>query len=76
MPVVQFNIKFSDAERELLRKRARAEKMGEADYLRLCMIMDSVMSGDVDALKIVGGKLREKAAEGIRKYMRQGVLTL
>jgi hypothetical protein len=76
MPVVAFNIKFSEAERALLAKRAKAEHMTEADYLRMCMIMDSVVSGDVDALKLIGTKLRDTVAEGVRKYTRRGVLAL
>jgi hypothetical protein len=69
MPVIGFNIKFSEAERALLAKRAKKEEMTEADYLRLCMLMDAMMAGDPAAVKIFGGKLREKFLARVQRWM-------
>lgn len=71
-----FRIRFSAAERALLKKRAAKEKMTEADHLRACMVMDAVTAADVDALKIAGTYLAELLSERIKKLTRQGVLTL
>lgn len=65
MPICQLAIKFTEDERALLRKRAAKEKMTEADYLRVCMIMDSVMDGDPLAFKITGRNLREKVGRRV-----------
>ena len=57
MPRVMVNFKFTDDERALLTKGAKANDLSEADYLRVCMVMDRVMSGDALAIKIAGGAL-------------------
>ncbi len=67
MPVEVFGIKFTEEERALLRKRAKIEKLSEADYLRVCMIVDAVMAGDRDAIKITAGRLREKFLARVRR---------
>ena len=72
----QYNIRLTAEEKALLEKRAKKEKMTESDYLRVCMVMDSVISGDTDALKIVGQTLSDKLAERVRALMRQGALQL
>ncbi|MFB3924405.1 MAG: hypothetical protein ACE145_22005 [Terriglobia bacterium] len=72
----QYNIRLTAEEKTLLERRAKKEKMTESDYLRVCMVMDSVISGDVDALKIVGQSLSEKLADRVRALVRQGSLHL
>jgi len=67
MAVEVFAIKFTEEERALLRKRARIEKMSEADYLRVCMIVDAMLAGDRDAIKITAGRLREKFVARVRR---------
>jgi hypothetical protein len=67
MPVEVLAIKFTEEERALLRRRAKKEKLSEADYLRVCMIMDSMISGDRGALKIMAGRLREKFLARVRR---------
>ncbi len=72
----QYNIRLTTEEKALLEKRAKKERMTESDYLRVCMVMDSVISGDVDALKLVGQGLSEKLADRVRALIRQGSLQL
>ena len=50
-----------------MRKRAKIEKLSEADYLRICMIVDAVLAGDRDAIKITAGRLREKFLARVRR---------
>lgn len=65
MPILRLQIKFTDKERALLRKLAAKNDMTEADYLRTCMIVDGVYSGDPDAIKITAGRIREKVARKV-----------
>jgi hypothetical protein len=58
-------LKLTEEERALLAKLATKRNMTEADYLRVCMVMDGVMDGDKDAVKIVGGKLRDVVGKRI-----------
>jgi hypothetical protein len=71
-----FTIKFTKAEKALLEKRAKKAGVTEADHLRACMVMDALVAGDVEALKVVGGTLREILAERIKMFEAQGVLSL
>jgi hypothetical protein len=59
------NMRLTDAERALLKRRAESENLTEADYLRVCMLMDSLMSGDYGAAKIFGEKVRSKLFEKV-----------
>lgn len=72
MPIVQINVKLTDQEKALLAKRAKANELTEADYFRVCMILEGVMDGDKDAIRITGGHLREKLA---RSVSRLGLFT-
>lgn len=65
MPILKLQIKFTDEERALLKKLAAKNDMTEADYLRVCMIMDGVLEGDRDAIKITAGRLREKVGRRV-----------
>jgi hypothetical protein len=58
-------MKLTEDERALLRRRAEKEHLTEADYLRVCMLMDSLMSGDYVAAKIFGDKVRAKLLEKV-----------
>jgi hypothetical protein len=71
-----FGIRLSDAERALLKKGARALAMNEADYLRVCMVLERLSVGDLDAMKILGGRLREEIGGKLGKLVRAGSLTL
>lgn len=62
MPRIMVAMKLTEEERALLAKLSERNDMTEADYLRVCMLIDGVMSGDRDALKLAGGALREKVA--------------
>jgi hypothetical protein len=65
MPRVMVNMRLSDEERALLKKRAEKHNMGEADYLRMAMVMEALTAGDQKAWLILGDRLRSKAAESL-----------
>jgi hypothetical protein len=62
-------MKLTEDERRLLAKGAKANDMTEADYLRICMIMDRVMSADPLAVKIASGALREKVGQRVAEVL-------
>jgi hypothetical protein len=69
MPRIMVNMKLTEEERALLAKRAVVLQMTEADYLRVCMLVDSVLDGDRDAVRIVGGNLREKVGRRVANLL-------
>lgn len=69
MPIIQVNVKLTADERALLAKGAKANDMTEADYLRVCMIMDRVMDGDPLAIKVTAGRIREKVRRKVTELL-------
>lgn len=63
MPRILVAMKLTEDEKALLTKLSERNDMTVADYLRVCMLIDGVMSGDRDAIKLAGGVLREKVAQ-------------
>lgn len=60
--MAQVNVKLTEEERVLLKRRAAKMGMGETDYVRVCMMMEAVTAGDLGAMKMVGEGLRRKFA--------------
>lgn len=60
-----FQIRFTKAEREVLRRRAKKEGVTEADHLRMCMMMDAIVCGDIQAMGELGDRIREKVVERV-----------
>ena len=63
MPRVMVSLRLSEAEQALLARRAKKRGQSEADYLRVCMVMDSIIDGDLGAVKILSDSSRMKLAE-------------
>jgi hypothetical protein len=63
MPRIMVAMKLTEAEKALLEKRVQVSKMTMSDYLRVCMLVDSVMDGDKDAIKLMAGNLRAKVTQ-------------
>jgi len=62
MPRIMVTMKLTEEERALLRERSDKQDMTEADYLRMCMMMEAITAGNFKALKIFGDKVRGKLA--------------
>jgi hypothetical protein len=60
MPREMITVKMTEAERALLNKRAKKADMSVADYLRMTMVLEAVMAGDLDAVKILAENVRGK----------------
>jgi hypothetical protein len=71
MPTLMFNIKFTDEERAILRRQAKKSKSTEADHLRVCMLVDAVVEGDMQAIKLTAGRMREKFVARMRIWERK-----
>jgi hypothetical protein len=69
MPRIMVAMKLTEAEKALLDKRVEASGMTLSDYLRVCMLVDGVMDGDKDALKLVAGNLREKVGRRLSSIL-------
>ena len=63
MPRILVNLKLTEGERALLRRRAQKMDLTEADYLRAAMCMEAFTAGDLGAVKILGEGLRRKLSD-------------
>ena len=62
MPRIMITMKLTEDERALLKKRAEKLDLTEADYLRMTMVLESILSGDLLAVKVLGQEARVKLA--------------
>lgn len=67
---VQVLVRLTPREKKILDRRAEADDISGPDHLRVCMIADAVMSGDLEAARILGETLRRKLVERLEAVMR------
>lgn len=63
--MLQFRV--TDEEKTLIEKCAKKEGMTVAEYIRVCMIMEMAMTGEAEAIKIIGRSIRDKAKEALKR---------
>jgi hypothetical protein len=61
MPMVTFEA--TNDEKRVIEKLAKKEHVTISQYVRGCVYMDMLFSGDAEALKVFGRRLRDKAVD-------------
>jgi len=69
--VLQFTV--TPDERRLIEKCAKKEDMTVSEYVRVSLLMEMIIRGEVEAMKIVLHTIGEKTAQLLRK--RLGLLS-
>ena len=59
--------KVTPEERRIIEKRAKKEGTSTSNYIRGCVLMEMVLDGDFQAMKIVGAEVGRKVWQGLRK---------
>ena len=59
--------KVTPEERKIIEKRAKKEGTSTSNYIRGCVLMEMVLDGDFQAMKIVGAEVGRKVWQGLRK---------
>ena len=59
--------KVTPEERKLIEKVARKQGCSVSEYVRSAVIMDMVLEGEVDAMKVVVESIGRKAVQVLRK---------
>ena len=65
-PLVVVNFKVTAAEQKMIERNAKKAGMTVSDYVRTTLYLDMVMAGDLEAVRLVGGKLRDRLAEKVK----------
>jgi hypothetical protein len=72
MPMVTFEA--TDDEKRVIEKLAKKDHLSISQYVRGCVYMDLLFSGDVDALKVVGKRVKDKTMERLGDVFKRRVL--
>lgn len=58
-------VRVEDTFIAMIRRRAKENNMCAADYIRHCVLLDSVADGDIEAMKICGRSLKAKLSHAL-----------
>lgn len=63
--------KVTAEEKKIIEKRAKKEGTTTSNYIRGCVLMEMVLDGDFEAMKVVGAEVGRKVWQGIRRRADQ-----
>jgi hypothetical protein len=66
-----YQIRFSTEEKKLVEDFARKQGLKVADYIRIAVMFDMIMGGDVRMIRHVGRELAVKVNERLRTRWRE-----
>ena len=66
--MMQFRV--NDEEKALIEKCAKKGGMTVSEYIRACMLMEMVVDGEMQALKIIGRSIGMKAMDALSRRLK------
>jgi hypothetical protein len=66
--MMQFRV--NEEEKALIEKCAKKAGMTVSEYIRACMLMEMVVDGEVQALKIIGRTIGMKAMDAMSRRLK------
>lgn len=66
--MMQFRV--NDEEKALIEKCAKKGGMTVSEYIRACMLMEMVVDGELQALKIIGRTIGMKAMDALSRRLK------
>ena len=66
--MMQFRV--TDEEKDLIEKCAKKARMTVSEYIRACMLMEMVVDGEMQALKIIGRTIGMKAMDALGRRLK------
>jgi len=66
--MMQFRV--NDEEKALIEKCAKKAGMTVSEYIRACMLMEMVVDGELQALRIVGRTIGMKAMDALSRRLK------
>jgi hypothetical protein len=63
--IMQFRV--TEQEKSMIEKCAKKMDMTVAEYIRACMLMEMAIDGEVEAFKIIGQSIGNKARLALQK---------
>ena len=75
MPMMTFEV--TEEEKEVILKAARQNRgMTVSDFIRSCIYLELVCSGDLQAIRLLGGRFRRRTASALQLIKLPGIRKL
>jgi hypothetical protein len=71
--MAMMNFDLTTEEELLIKKAAKREGVSVSDFVRSCIYLWLVTSGNVDAIRLLGGRLRHRMTKAMGMFMQSGV---
>lgn len=70
MKQIIVNLRVNEGERAMIEKAAKQDDMSVSDYIRSAIYFERLMAGDLNALRLLSGRAKEKILGRISKGVR------
>ena len=70
MKTTMMQFRVAEDEKALIEKCAKNAKMTVSEYIRACMLMEMVVDGEMQALRIVGRTIGMKAMAALSRRLK------
>ena len=72
--MAMMNFDVTTEEEALIKKAAKKEGVSVSDFVRSCIYLWLVTSGNVEAIRLLGGRLRHRMTKVMGMIMQSGAL--
>ena len=70
MKTTMMQFRVNDEEKELIERCAKNARMTVSEYIRASLLMEMVIDGEVQALKIIGRTIGLKAMDALSRRLK------
>jgi Family of unknown function (DUF6290) len=70
MKTQMMQFRLNDEEKALIEKCAKKAGMTVSEYIRVCMLMEMVVDGEMQALRIIGRTIGMKAMNSLSRRLK------
>lgn len=70
MKTTMMQFRVAEDEKALIEKCAKKAGMTVSEYIRACMLMEMVIDGEVQALRIIGRTIGMKAMDALSRRLK------
>jgi Mobilization protein NikA len=71
--MAMLNFEVTTEEEQLIKKAAKKEGVSVSDFARSCIYLWLVTTGNTEAIRLLGGRLRHRMTKAMGMFMQSGV---
>lgn len=65
---VAVNVRVDEKTKVLFERRAKESGMNMSDYIRHCVLLESMIEGDIESFKAIAERMKEKVRIAVGKF--------